>query len=286
MVDPITEPLALAGCSLAIRSLQPRPRPTPGRTYVLLHGIAATGMAWMPVARILSAAGHRVHALDFRGHGQSDRPEAGYDLPTFAADLLGTIDGLGLDRPIVVGHSLGAAVILAALAARPEVADAWEGIALVEGGLVPAREQFDSFEECERRLALPPVNGMPLTQVRGYLRGTNPSWSEERLAAALDCFDVDDGGTVSWRLTAPRYAALMRALWDQDVAAGWARLDGRVLILAADTGDAAWTYAKRLAAEHLIADRPRARVAWVMGDHDIHLDRPADVAEALVEAIG
>jgi pimeloyl-ACP methyl ester carboxylesterase len=283
MVDSIMASVAVPGSRLAVRSWLPRPGLPAGRTFLLLHGIAATGFAWAPVARDLCSAGHEVHALDFRGHGWSDRPEDGYDLTTYAADVLAAVEGLALEGPIVIGHSLGANVILAAASARPAAIRRWGGVALVEGGLVPACDQFGTFEECLSRLALPPVSGMQLARVRGYLRDSNPSWSDARLEAALDCFDVDAAGTVSWRLTQSRYEALLRALWDQETASGWAPLQGRVLILAADTGDAAWTSAKRAATESLIWDRPEARVAWLLGDHDIHLDRPADVAESLLE---
>ena len=282
-MDSMVASVAVPGARLAVRSWRPFPGPGTGRTFLLLHGIAATSASWAPVARDLCAAGHSACAIDFRGHGQSDRPDRGYDLAAFAADIVAAIEGMALERPIVVGHSLGASVILAALSDLPDIARDWAGIGLVEGGLVAARDQFDTYEECVRRLALAPVAGMPLARVSGYLRGSNPSWSEDRLAAALDCFDVDAVGAVSWRLTASRYEALLRALWDQDTDSGWSAIAGPVLILAADTGDEAWTSAKRVAAERLISDRPLARVAWLRGDHDIHLDRPADVAETLIE---
>jgi pimeloyl-ACP methyl ester carboxylesterase len=46
-----------------------------------------------------------VVALSRRGHGRSDRPEAGYDLDTFVGDIRHTLDALQVERAILVGHS-------------------------------------------------------------------------------------------------------------------------------------------------------------------------------------
>jgi pimeloyl-ACP methyl ester carboxylesterase len=53
------------------------------------------------------AVSHEVVALDLRGCGQSDRPDGGYDIPTQADDVAWLIGELALERPVVVGHSLG-----------------------------------------------------------------------------------------------------------------------------------------------------------------------------------
>ncbi|HUK69483.1 MAG TPA: alpha/beta hydrolase [Streptosporangiaceae bacterium] len=68
-------------------------------------------------------ARHTVAALDLRGHGDSDQPapQPGiYDVAAFVADTLAVADAAGLDRPVIVGHSLGALVALAC-AANPDL---------------------------------------------------------------------------------------------------------------------------------------------------------------------
>jgi pimeloyl-ACP methyl ester carboxylesterase len=251
------------------------------RPFVLLHGIASNARTWDGVARRLAAAGCTAYAVDFRGHGISDRPATGYDLETYAADLTAAVSGLGLERPIIVGHSLGANVILEALAMRSDFAG---GVAFVEGGLVSANRQFATLEECQTRLALPPVQGLPLKHLRAFLAQSHPAWPEWRLAATVASFDVLADGTVAYRLTAGRFEALLRALWMHDVAAAWPRIRVPALVLAADTGDLAWTAAKHEAAADLRAVLPDARVDWLTSDHDVHADRPSEVADLLVDA--
>ena len=54
---------------------------------------------------------HRVMALDMRGHGFSDKPDHGYRVARLAADLKEFLDGLGLERVIAAGHSMGTSVL-------------------------------------------------------------------------------------------------------------------------------------------------------------------------------
>jgi pimeloyl-ACP methyl ester carboxylesterase len=84
---------------------EPRPGAVP---VVLLHGQADLAWSMDPVARRL-ADRFRVVSLDLRGHGESGHP-GGYSLIEFIGDLRGVLDGLGLDRPVLIGHSLGGQV--------------------------------------------------------------------------------------------------------------------------------------------------------------------------------
>src|SRR5690349_5016852 len=79
---------------------------------VLAHGFSDDGLCWTPVARALEQD-YDVIMVDARGHGLSEAPEQGYGHDQQAADLAGAIDALGLRRPAVLGHSMGAATTLA-----------------------------------------------------------------------------------------------------------------------------------------------------------------------------
>jgi pimeloyl-ACP methyl ester carboxylesterase len=58
---------------------------------------------------------HRVVAMDWRGHGRSDKPDGGYRVVRFAADLREFITGLGLSDVTFLAHSVGASVVWAYL---------------------------------------------------------------------------------------------------------------------------------------------------------------------------
>jgi N-formylmaleamate deformylase len=78
---------------------------------VLIHGITDDGLCWTPVAEFLAET-HDVVMVDLRGHGKSDAPDDGYDYKTMATEVAGLIAGLGLENPVVMGHSLGAMTAL------------------------------------------------------------------------------------------------------------------------------------------------------------------------------
>ncbi len=85
---------------------------------VLLHGLGATADTWRLVAQDLCHR-HLVVAFDQRGHGESEKPSTGYDLPTIAEDAIQGMAALGLGQVALVGHGWGARVALVMAALHP-----------------------------------------------------------------------------------------------------------------------------------------------------------------------
>lgn len=101
-----------------------------GSPIICLHGITANAFCFQALADELSST-HRVFAYDLRGRGDSDKPESGYSLSIHAQDLAEIIDALELERPVVLGHSLGAMIALYFAAHYPEKLSK---LILVDGG--------------------------------------------------------------------------------------------------------------------------------------------------------
>ncbi|MFI0976798.1 alpha/beta fold hydrolase [Streptomyces sp. NPDC021093] len=79
-----------------------------GNPVILLHGIGGSSASWEKVGQALGEE-WRVHALDLRGHGESDWPDE-YDLELMRDDVLGFIEEAKIDRAGVVGHGMGGVV--------------------------------------------------------------------------------------------------------------------------------------------------------------------------------
>lgn len=86
-----------------------------GPAVVLVHGITESSASWDPITERLSGS-FDVTTVDLRGHGESGESND-YGLGAMAGDLAAVIAAAGLDRPHLVGHSLGGAVVSAAGAA-------------------------------------------------------------------------------------------------------------------------------------------------------------------------
>lgn len=110
---------------------------------VCVHGVAQHGGVFEELGKRLAAAGHAVTAIDLRGHGESGR-EPPWNRGTHVDDLLETVDSLGIESAIWIGHSFGG-MLAAEVAAR--VPDRTSRLALLDPGLgVPPARALRSAE--------------------------------------------------------------------------------------------------------------------------------------------
>lgn len=83
-----------------------------GTAMLFIHGFSNEAHIWDDVAPGL-APYYRVLAMDLRGHGDSDwHPEGGYDYADHVSDVVGVLDHLGIERVVIVAHSLGGRVAM------------------------------------------------------------------------------------------------------------------------------------------------------------------------------
>ena len=80
-----------------------------GRPVVLIHGYTDNARDWVPLIPYLSK-NYRLLLVDIRGHGQSSKPECCYSRLDFAYDIKLLMDGLGVPKADIVGHSLGSII--------------------------------------------------------------------------------------------------------------------------------------------------------------------------------
>ena len=89
-----------------------------GPALVLLHGGTGRGEHWKLVFPD-GIPGHRVITVDLRGHGRSTNPSGSFTFRECALDVLGLLDGLGIDRFGAIGMSAGAKTMLHAATLQP-----------------------------------------------------------------------------------------------------------------------------------------------------------------------
>lgn len=85
-----------------------------GPLVVLVHGFPESWAAWRHQIGPIAAAGYKVCAIDCRGYGGSDKPDAieAYDLESMTGDIAGVISAIGDGKPaILIGHDWGAFLV-------------------------------------------------------------------------------------------------------------------------------------------------------------------------------
>lgn len=136
-----------------------------GRPVVLAHGLTATRRYVLHGSRLLERSGYRVVSYDARGHGESTPagdPQA-YGYQWLVSDLGNVLDRLGIEHCVLIGHSMGAATVIAYALEHPERVEA----------LVPITPAYRGHPETdpaqiERWEAL--ARGLERDGVEGFLR--------------------------------------------------------------------------------------------------------------------
>jgi len=269
--------------TLTVNNLRFHYRDWGGRGWplLLLHGLASTSHIFDLTASLLVEE-FRVFALDLRGHGQSDKPDADYTFEAVGGDVRGVIEALGLERPILVGHSWGAAVGLWLAAVFPALIG---GLVMVDGGLADLSSL--SWEETLKRLSPPQLAGMLVSDFREMIVERAPQGliTPAVEAAILANFEIDAEGKIQPRLPYEYHLRILRAMWEQRLPELYEKVICPVLILPArrkDHEDPALLAAKERGAaqaEELVAD---VEVVWLDNTiHDVPLQRPHRLAEEI-----
>jgi pimeloyl-ACP methyl ester carboxylesterase len=94
-----------------------------GPLVVLCHGWPESWYSYRHQIPALAAAGFRVVAPDQRGYGQTDKPQPieSYNILNLVGDIVGLVNGLGVDSATIVGHDWGAPVAWHSALLRPDI---------------------------------------------------------------------------------------------------------------------------------------------------------------------
>ena len=251
--------------------------------FVLVHGLASNLRLWDGVAEDLHGRGHTVVALDQRGHGRSDAPDAAYGIDLAVADLQAVIEALGLSRPVVAGQSWGGNVVLEHGWRMPR---AVRGIVCVDGGIIELADWFDTWEACLSALTPPDLQHLTRDELESRMRTWSPELPDRAIAAALECFRVTADGRIEPRLARHRHLQIVRSLWEHRPSTRYPTLESPTLLVLAGTGDEARTARKRRAEALALAAAPRLRSHWFTpAHHDVHSQYPDRVAELLAAQV-
>ncbi len=187
---------------------------------VLVHGFTDSALYFTRAADVLAQTWD-VIAYDCRGHGESSRANGHFSATDRVDDLLAVVDLLELERPAMMGHSMGAATIANAVARRPGLS---RGIILEDpawwetpADLSPeAKTQLEIDARARNtawRDSIAAVQQGTWEEGLAWRRADSPTWTDEDVALSLQArFDVElDVFTYlpsvrsTWRDIVPRF---------------------------------------------------------------------------------
>ena len=260
-----------------------------GQSIVLLHGLASTCHIWDLAAPILSED-FAVVALDQRGHGETDKPEYGYDFATVIEDLHRFVQSLGLPNPLVVGHSWGGDVALEYAVSHRGVP---KGLCLVDGGTIEiSARPGNTLERAKQEMAPPVFTGVTVERLRERARSRrwvdvdNPQFETILFAN----FEVLEDNTIRARLSRDNHMRIIEAFWEHRPSALYPRVECPVLLMPARQRDDGSPTARRFRREEAIAVAgkllPRSETVWLEDSiHDVPIQRPELVARVIGEHV-
>jgi len=174
---------------------------------VLAHGFSDHSLCWLPVARDLETD-YDVILPDARGHGHSVRVQPG-DEEDLASDLAGLINGLGLNRPIVGGHSMGAATASQMEARFPGLARA---LVLEDPPWFEPKPEPPT-PPAPMRNWIVEIKALSEAEMIAKCRADNPAWPEVELAPWAESKVLFDLNFIQMvRVPQPEWTAVVQAL--------------------------------------------------------------------------
>ncbi len=232
-----------------------------GPALIILHGLFGSARNWSTIARRL-AASHRVIALDLRNHG--DSPWTGtMTYAEMADDVAGFIAAAGLDRPSVLGHSMGGKVAMT-LALGREIA--LGALVVVDIAPVSYDGGFGGYVEAMSAIDLRSVERR--ADADAALAGTV---ADPALRAFLLQNLITRDGSYVWRINLPAIGAGLPGLSDFGPADPASTFAGAAMFIAGGRS-------RYVAAEHHATIRrlfPGAEIAVLDGaGHWLHAEQP------------
>ena len=238
---------------------------------VMVHGVTDIGLSWTTLTWKLQAS-YDIYMLDARGHGLSDPFTCSDDGETLIKDVVGAVKALNINKPILMGHSMGAATVMRVGAEYPDLARA---IIMLDPFLIPfkpdtskSQKKFSMFVEPEKQVAGNNQNYNDLV-AKGHLE--NPKWG------MVDC--------QYWALSKKQYhgpytieqAQSMRGTMSTGEAL--AKITVPSLILKADAPPEA-----RKANEEAVKNLPKVKLVHMDGAaHNLHHDQLENTVKEINE---
>lgn len=246
-----------------------------GPDVVLVTGLLGVAEGFRGLAEELAFRGRRAISIEPLGVGHSARPrDAHYSLTAQADRIAAVLDSLGVEKALVAGHAVSAAIAYRLAASRPDLV---RGVVALEGG-APAGAGTPSLDSALRFAPLLRLFGARSQVRRIFTReleqaSADPEWVSESVVTTYSRGPLENLGA-----TIHAYRAMSRAREPEPLPVVLGRIECPILLLRGEAG--------RVPESEVALIRERVRVVTVErvagAGVFLHEERPAAVAAAMV----
>lgn len=227
-----------------------------GVPLLLLHGLSDSAPSMSLLMERLPPA-IRAIAVTQRGHGDSAKPEGPYSTEAFAADAIAVLDRLGIERAIVLGHSMGSLVAQRVAADYP---DRLLGLILL--GAFPTLSGNPGVSEFYDAVVAPLDDFMSPAEAREF--------QESTITIPVPPAFLDRAVAESQKLPAHAWKAILTGMMGEE-AVRLDRFRGPTLVIWGDQD----AFVSREDQDHLLRRLPQAEfVAFEQTGHALHWEDP------------
>jgi pimeloyl-ACP methyl ester carboxylesterase len=239
-----------------------------GPAVVILHGLFGSSRNWRSIARAL-APRHRVVCVDMRNHGRSPAA-ASMSYREMAADVRVLIESEGLDRPVLVGHSMGGKTAMALALENPGLLGR---LVVVDIAPVSYADRFTPYVD-----AMSSVNPATTADRAEAMRRMSEKIPDAATVAFLMQNLTARDGHFDWLLNLPAIGAAIPALCQFPTELAARRCEIPATLVTGSLSD----YVRPADLAAFAGMFPRLRQVEIEGaGHWVHADRPAEFLAAL-----
>lgn len=230
------------------------------------HGLYDDWLCWGNLPQDLGKK-FRITLMDTRGFGLSSHPESGYDMDTMAEDMAALIKHLGLNKPVLIGHSMGASLGCHLAALHPDLPS---GVVLIDPAFREHSKADMNKDFIAKRVGeLLAQQAMTRDQLIAAICAKHPNWPDEFIHPAVDS---------KFRMSTKAFAILnsIDATWKDDLV----KARCPMLLITADMNLGAIVSKKTT--DFVCKNNPRIQSLYIPGaGHNIHREKYAEVLKGI-----
>jgi pimeloyl-ACP methyl ester carboxylesterase len=257
-----------------------------GQPIVLLHGLGSSRRTWDLLLPYFAPTFAMIR-LDLPGHGASRERRSTDDMSSLRAHLLDIISYLELESPVVVGHSWGASLAIDFAVHAP---DRVSKLVLVDGGYMDFRHVPGITWERLRSDLAPPRIDLGTNEFTAAMRHELGAHWRPEFGDIFRAHMRESDGRITPRLPYDDHLAYLRGMWEHDLCTLYPCVASPTLLVVASApgpGSIDWDALRLQTLVDMQRLIPRLRIVRMHDTlHDIPMDRPAELAQTMLEFIG